>query len=135
MGLGFFDIRMKELDIDKNGGPVSFGQLLGMCDHVSLPLGKCWALVTFYTTILGSLLLPVRCHCLSLFKKNPLPNPRTRRLRRLQIHPLWFCGGGDPIPDPPRSREPECPPRNPGGARSVALGAVEADSEEALRGN
>ncbi|XP_077169881.1 hydroxyproline dehydrogenase [Paroedura picta] len=31
--------RMKEMDINKEDGPVCFGQLLGMCDHVSLPLG------------------------------------------------------------------------------------------------
>ncbi|KAL8176867.1 UNVERIFIED_CONTAM: hypothetical protein K2H54_039583 [Gekko kuhli] len=31
--------RMTEMDINKNDGPVSFGQLLGMCDHISLPLG------------------------------------------------------------------------------------------------
>nr|XP_056720258.1 hydroxyproline dehydrogenase [Euleptes europaea] len=31
--------RMEEMDINKNDGPVCFGQLLGMCDHVSLPLG------------------------------------------------------------------------------------------------
>ncbi|CAJ1080387.1 hydroxyproline dehydrogenase [Xyrichtys novacula] len=32
--------RMEELGIDKNGGSVCFGQLLGMCDHVSLTLAK-----------------------------------------------------------------------------------------------
>ncbi|XP_060112709.1 hydroxyproline dehydrogenase [Heteronotia binoei] len=31
--------RMKEMDINKDDGPVCFGQLLGMCDHISLPLG------------------------------------------------------------------------------------------------
>ncbi|XP_015273732.1 PREDICTED: probable proline dehydrogenase 2 [Gekko japonicus] len=31
--------RIEEMDINKNDGPVSFGQLLGMCDHISLPLG------------------------------------------------------------------------------------------------
>uniref|UniRef100_A0A3B4VQW5 Proline dehydrogenase n=1 Tax=Seriola dumerili TaxID=41447 RepID=A0A3B4VQW5_SERDU len=32
--------RMEELGIDKDGGAVCFGQLLGMCDHVSLTLAK-----------------------------------------------------------------------------------------------
>ncbi|KAF3704462.1 Hydroxyproline dehydrogenase [Channa argus] len=32
--------RMEELRIDKDGGSVCFGQLLGMCDHVSLTLAK-----------------------------------------------------------------------------------------------
>uniref|UniRef100_A0A673CJU7 Proline dehydrogenase n=1 Tax=Sphaeramia orbicularis TaxID=375764 RepID=A0A673CJU7_9TELE len=32
--------RMEELGIDKHGGSVCFGQLLGMCDHVSLTLAK-----------------------------------------------------------------------------------------------
>ncbi|XP_023196376.1 hydroxyproline dehydrogenase isoform X2 [Xiphophorus maculatus] len=32
--------RMEELGIQKDGGSVCFGQLLGMCDHVSLTLAK-----------------------------------------------------------------------------------------------
>ncbi|XP_053120291.1 hydroxyproline dehydrogenase [Hemicordylus capensis] len=32
--------RMAEMGINKNAGPVSFGQLLGMCDQVSLALGQ-----------------------------------------------------------------------------------------------
>ncbi|MEQ2175540.1 Hydroxyproline dehydrogenase, partial [Goodea atripinnis] len=32
--------RMEELGIDKDGGSVCFGQLLGMCDHVSLTLAN-----------------------------------------------------------------------------------------------
>uniref|UniRef100_A0A803TNU2 Proline dehydrogenase n=1 Tax=Anolis carolinensis TaxID=28377 RepID=A0A803TNU2_ANOCA len=32
--------RMAEMGIDKAAGPVSFGQLLGMCDQVSLALGQ-----------------------------------------------------------------------------------------------
>uniref|UniRef100_A0A8C3HEI8 Proline dehydrogenase n=1 Tax=Chrysemys picta bellii TaxID=8478 RepID=A0A8C3HEI8_CHRPI len=32
--------RMEELGIAKDGGAVCFGQLLGMCDHVSLALGQ-----------------------------------------------------------------------------------------------
>ncbi|KAF7659536.1 hypothetical protein LDENG_00295910 [Lucifuga dentata] len=32
--------RMEELGIDKDGGSVCFGQLLGMCDHVSVTLAK-----------------------------------------------------------------------------------------------
>ncbi|XP_070783575.1 hydroxyproline dehydrogenase [Enoplosus armatus] len=32
--------RIEELGIDKDGGSVCFGQLLGMCDHVSLTLAK-----------------------------------------------------------------------------------------------
>ncbi|CAN9509069.1 unnamed protein product [Ophioblennius macclurei] len=32
--------RMDELGIDKDGGSVCFGQLLGMCDHVSLTLAQ-----------------------------------------------------------------------------------------------
>ncbi|XP_061564449.1 hydroxyproline dehydrogenase isoform X2 [Cololabis saira] len=32
--------RMEELDIDRDGGSVCFGQLFGMCDHVSLTLAK-----------------------------------------------------------------------------------------------
>ncbi|XP_010892574.1 hydroxyproline dehydrogenase [Esox lucius] len=32
--------RMEELGIDKDGGSVCFGQLLGMCDHVSLTLAQ-----------------------------------------------------------------------------------------------
>ncbi|XP_061875815.1 hydroxyproline dehydrogenase [Colius striatus] len=32
--------RMEELGIERGGGAVSFGQLLGMCDHVSLALGS-----------------------------------------------------------------------------------------------
>lgn len=35
-----FICRMEELGIDKDGGSVCFGQLLGMCDHVSLTLGE-----------------------------------------------------------------------------------------------
>ncbi|KAF1582666.1 Hydroxyproline dehydrogenase, partial [Eudyptes moseleyi] len=32
--------RMEELGIPRRGGTVCFGQLLGMCDHVSLALGR-----------------------------------------------------------------------------------------------
>nr|XP_033802341.1 hydroxyproline dehydrogenase [Geotrypetes seraphini] len=32
--------RMRELNIPQNGGVVCFGQLLGMCDHISLTLGQ-----------------------------------------------------------------------------------------------
>ncbi|KAM9715971.1 hydroxyproline dehydrogenase isoform 1-T2 [Menidia menidia] len=32
--------RMEEFGVDKDGGSVCFGQLLGMCDHVSLTLAK-----------------------------------------------------------------------------------------------
>ncbi|XP_054454830.1 hydroxyproline dehydrogenase [Anoplopoma fimbria] len=32
--------RMEELGVDSDGGSVCFGQLLGMCDHVSLTLAK-----------------------------------------------------------------------------------------------
>ncbi|KAM4623726.1 hydroxyproline dehydrogenase isoform 2-T3 [Polymixia lowei] len=32
--------RMADLEIDKDGGSVCFGQLLGMCDHVSLTLAQ-----------------------------------------------------------------------------------------------
>lgn len=32
--------RMEELGIDRDAGSVCFGQLLGMCDHVSLTLGE-----------------------------------------------------------------------------------------------
>uniref|UniRef100_A0A8C5QQX9 Proline dehydrogenase n=1 Tax=Leptobrachium leishanense TaxID=445787 RepID=A0A8C5QQX9_9ANUR len=37
--------RMEELGIDKESGAVCFGQLLGMCDHVSLTLGQSGFLV------------------------------------------------------------------------------------------
>ncbi|KAM5153042.1 hydroxyproline dehydrogenase [Mantella aurantiaca] len=37
--------RMTELGIDEHGGAVCFGQLLGMCDHVSLTLGQAGYLV------------------------------------------------------------------------------------------
>ncbi|XP_040295531.1 hydroxyproline dehydrogenase [Bufo bufo] len=37
--------RMEELGIDKISGAVCFGQLLGMCDHVSLTLGQAGYLV------------------------------------------------------------------------------------------
>lgn len=36
----FVVLRMEELGINKGGGSVCFGQLLGMCDHVSLTLGE-----------------------------------------------------------------------------------------------
>ncbi|KAG8140382.1 hypothetical protein E2320_003073 [Naja naja] len=32
--------RMSQMGINKNAGPISFGQLLGMCDQVSLALGQ-----------------------------------------------------------------------------------------------
>lgn len=32
---------MEDLKIPRNGGGVFFGQLLGMCDHVSFSLGHC----------------------------------------------------------------------------------------------
>ena len=36
----FSRFRMKELDIKREDKVVCFGQLLGMCDHVSFPLGE-----------------------------------------------------------------------------------------------
>lgn len=36
----FLVLRIEELGIDRDGGSVCFGQLLGMCDHVSLTLGE-----------------------------------------------------------------------------------------------
>lgn len=40
--------RMTELGIARDGGSVCFGQLLGMCDHVSLTLGKYHHLLLIY---------------------------------------------------------------------------------------
>lgn len=36
----FLYFRMEELGLHRDGNSVCFGQLLGMCDHVSLTLGK-----------------------------------------------------------------------------------------------
>lgn len=33
--------RMEEYGISKSDGTVVFGQLLGMCDNITFPLGKC----------------------------------------------------------------------------------------------
>lgn len=81
--------RMKELRIDKAGGSVCFGQLLGMCDHVSLTLGE---------QILSQVLL---YHILALHIISPLP----LQLRRVTVctsqcpmaqwmtrFPIWCAG-------------------------------------------
>ena len=34
---------MQEYGISKSDGTVVFGQLLGMCDNITFPLGKQWS--------------------------------------------------------------------------------------------
>lgn len=48
----YFIFRMEELGIDNDGGSVCFGQLLGMCDHVSLTLGELWHSLHLYFCVL-----------------------------------------------------------------------------------
>ncbi|XP_059855411.1 hydroxyproline dehydrogenase isoform X2 [Delphinus delphis] len=82
--------RMWELGIPLDG-PVCFGQLLGMCDHVSLALDGAW----------GSLSpkhQPTPC--------NYSPS-RAGWLCCVQVHPLWLPGGSDPLPDPEGPGEPK----------------------------
>ena len=69
--------RMDQLKVDKEN--IAFGQLLGMCDHVTFSLGK-------------SLLATPTLNDTPLF--NDHTHSRSPRLQRVQVHALWVGGGG-----------------------------------------
>ncbi|CAM2114859.1 unnamed protein product [Caretta caretta] len=79
--------RMEELGIAKDGGAVCFGQLLGMCDHVSLALGQ--AGYAIYKSIPYGAVEDVLPYLVRRAQENQSVLQGTRKERDLLRQELW----------------------------------------------
>ncbi|XP_043372967.1 hydroxyproline dehydrogenase isoform X2 [Dermochelys coriacea] len=79
--------RMEELGIAKDGGAVCFGQLLGMCDHVSLALGQ--AGYATYKSIPYGAVADVLPYLVRRAQENQSVLQGTRKERDLLRRELW----------------------------------------------
>lgn len=101
---------MEELGLYPADHQVYFGQLLGMCDQISFPLGKL-GLPGGWSGASGSGLTTSACAC------------RPGRLPCVQVCALRPCDGGTALPVPPSPGEQQYHEGRPAGAATTMAGA------------
>lgn len=103
--------KMKEIGISPEDKVICFGQLLGMCDYITFPLGMSLQFSKFANSI----------------EFNCPPNCRASWILRLQVHPLWSSPWSPSIFVATRSREQGCPAEDQEREASASLWNFAAD--------
>lgn len=89
--------RMEELGLHPDDGQVCFGQLLGMCDQISFPLGELGCPGRVQGRRRHTVLCMGTHGCVCVF--------RPGRISCVQVRTLWSCDGGAALPVPPSPGE------------------------------